>query len=166
MEETKASTVAEDATLFLEHLERHRDEPQVLRALFDAARNFVIAKMGGREAYDRIILSALAHASLYGSCMVISAAASRPVQERLRQALVASGRTMEAVEIAATMRLPLNREEIVCLGNSLARSDDPLSSAKNLLDYAKQQQLPELDMRRLFAQAAEVVRVQRSTEIL
>ena len=90
--------------------------------------------------------------------MVVVEKSSEEVQWGLRQAVVSSGDTMDAIEIAAKMRIPLTREEIVLLGSHLGQSREPLSSARNLLGYAERQKLPELDLRRLRTQIAEVER--------
>lgn len=164
MEASRAETVVEDVAIFPEEMECHRDKPNELRALFYAALHYAIRKNVGVAAFDKIIMTSISHRSLQSDCLVIAGNVSDAVKIGLRRALVNSGTTMDAIEIAATMRMPLTREEIVLLGNNLGRSHEPLSSAKNLLDYARQQSLPELDMRRLATQVAEIERTHRATD--
>ncbi|OGZ05982.1 MAG: hypothetical protein A3C93_05810 [Candidatus Lloydbacteria bacterium RIFCSPHIGHO2_02_FULL_54_17] len=158
MEAPQASKVAEDVAIFLEELECHRDQQGELRALFYAALRFAIRRNAPHGVFDEIIKAAISHRSLQSSCLVVVEKSSEEVQWGLRQAVVSSGDTMDAIEIAAKMRIPLTREEIVLLGSHLGQSREPLSSARNLLGYAERQKLPELDLRRLRTQIAEVER--------
>lgn len=160
MELQKLSSIAEDVVLVLETCEKYRGKPAELRALFDTALRFVL---GGEDtptdAYDKIIELSIGHASLQSPCLMVVDKASLPMRRLLRHALVTSGRTMDAFQIAAMMEMPLTREEIVLLGsNPEPLVQHMLSPTKELLDYAERQQLPELDLQRLRTQVAKVER--------